>query len=170
MKNLKLVRYGGLSAVKQKHYSTNYDEMEFHGAPERFGFYSFLFPYIDWFLLSGDTGKIKNVDSSLVKNRRATLAVPYKKFSVNGFIWTHIKPTSKNIKMITDTRGSWYKIHSSDFNILFKKEFSLMVAENNRMFGNVNKTIKNPYSNICTDYLEIFVPKNTTILPFGSST
>ncbi|RLC47054.1 MAG: hypothetical protein DRH57_04800 [Candidatus Cloacimonadota bacterium] len=182
MKRLQLVRYGGLTPVKQKHYTTDYEEMTFHGAPERYGIYAFMFGHIDWFLLGGDTGKMKPKTKDYeheFKNKRDRLAVPYKKFSVEGEIWTHIKPANKFMYMVTDERGEWYKMDADDFVVMYKKEYARMTAEANEMethgffcdgesprLNELDKTIKSPYRYICKDHLEIFVPKGTTIKPF----
>jgi len=176
MKKLQLARYGGLTPVKQKHYTTDYEEMTYHGAPERYGLYAFMFGYIDWFLLGGDTGKMKpDRENKSLKNKRDNLAVPYKKFSVEGDIWTHIKPANKFMYMVKDERGDWYKMDASDFIVMYKKEYAKMTAEAVEMETNgwggdqkypLEKTIKSPYRNLCTDHLEIFVPKGTKIKPF----
>lgn len=173
---LKLCRYGGLNAIKQKHYNTDYDNMTYHGAPEKYGFYSFLYPYIDWFFLTVETGKIKkNKKNKQFKNKRENLQVPYKKFSIiNGDIWTHIEPSEKYRKFIKEERGSWYKIDSQIFNDMFKKEYALMTGnyikyinntyeDKKKRKKNLNFTPKSPYKFFSKDYLEIFVPKNCKI-------
>jgi len=172
MKKLRLARYGGLSAVRQKHYTTNYQKMGFHDAPERYGFYAFLFPYIDLFLLTGETGKLKNGE---FKKKRDKIAVPYKKFSVEGDIWTHIYLDKKYRYLIKDKRGKWFKINSNDFIKIFKKEYAKMTGEyielithnyKKERVNNIFFTVKNPYKLFSTDYLEIFVPRSTKILNF----
>lgn len=162
VKTIKLARYGGLSPVKQKHYTTNYDKMTYHGAPERYGFYSFLWPYIDWFLLGG-TNKVKeSYDETITK--RQQLLVPYKKFSVSGYIWTHLDCKDKTI----DTRGSWNKVLSTDFIDIFNREFSDTIGEYNKLkisWGSeINHTTKSPFRHFTKDHLEIFVPKGTKII------
>lgn len=174
MEKLRLCRYGGLSAVKQTHYTTDYDSMTFHGAPERYGIYAFLFPYIDWFLLGGDTGKIKSkIDYDGPK--RDNLLVPYKKFSVNGDIWTHIEPHPKYRMFVKEERGNWFRMDSNDFVTMFKKDFAKQVGEyldfmnNNINWGGNEKircTVKAPFKFFSKDHLEIFVPKDTKILSF----
>ncbi len=180
MKRLQLARYGGLTPVKQKHYTTDYEEMSFHGAPERYGIYAFMFGKVDWFLIGGNTGKMKpNREDNPPKNKRDNLAVPYKKFSVEGDIWTHIKPANKFMYMVKDERGDWYKMDASDFVVMYKKEYAKMTASANTMethgffhddtsprICELDKTIKSPYRFFCKDHLEIFVPKGTTIKPF----
>ena len=172
MKRIELARYGGLSPIKQKHYTTNYDEMTYHGAPEKYGIYAFIWPYIDWFLINGDTGKIKDNTDGL-KNKRSRLNCTYKRFSVDGEIWIHLEIPPKYQHMILDERGNWVKIHSDDFVKLFKKVYAIDTGEaidlERRGWGSeeeidLNKTIKKAYQFFTTDHLEVFVPKGTTII------
>lgn len=175
MKRLQLTRYGGLTPVKQTHYTTDYEDMTYHGAPERFGIYTFMFGHIDWFLIGG-TGKMKPYrENKPPKNKRDSLAVPYKKFSVEGDVWTHIEPASKFMHLVKDERGSWFKMDASDFMVMYKKEFARMTGISTKMsthncagerVSELKDIIKSPYKNICTDHLEIFVPKGTKIKPF----
>jgi hypothetical protein len=48
---IKFIRFGGLSPVIQEGYSTKMKD--FHSPPARRGFYSFVYPYIEPFLLGG---------------------------------------------------------------------------------------------------------------------
>ena len=57
------VRFGGLSPVKQKGYTTG-DDAGFHTPPARKGFYAFPKGYIELFLLGGGRADPKNKDSS----------------------------------------------------------------------------------------------------------
>jgi len=164
-KGIKLARYGGLSPVKQTHYTTDYDNMTYHGAPEKYGIYAFLYPYIDWFLLGGDTGKIKKKTEGL-KNKRSVLNAPYKKFSVEGDIWTHIEPQGALFTLVKETRGSWFRISASDFPKIFTKEYSSLIKEYHALVPNRHYTVKSPFKLYGTDYLEIFVPKASKIINF----
>jgi len=58
---MKFIRYGGLNAIKQKHYKTG-ENKTFHNPPVRKGFYAFPYPYIDKFLLTATNkpGHISN--------------------------------------------------------------------------------------------------------------
>ena len=47
---IKFARFGGLSSVNQRGYKSNPDS--FHGPPCRRGFYAFVWPHYDFFLLS----------------------------------------------------------------------------------------------------------------------
>jgi hypothetical protein len=47
---IKFARFGGLSSVNQRGYKSNTDS--FHGPPCRRGFYAFVWPHYDFFLLS----------------------------------------------------------------------------------------------------------------------
>ena len=51
LKNIKFARFGGLSSVNQKGYDSNCDG--YHSPPAKRGFYAFLWPYYEFFLLSG---------------------------------------------------------------------------------------------------------------------
>lgn len=55
---IKFARFGGLSPVVQKGYTTNPDERGFHTPPARKGFYAFIWPYYEFFLLGGDFSKL----------------------------------------------------------------------------------------------------------------
>lgn len=54
-KNLKFARYGGLSSVNQTGYDPHTDD--FHSPPARRGFYAFVWPFIEVFLLGADCTK-----------------------------------------------------------------------------------------------------------------
>ena len=57
------VRFGGLSPVKQKGFTTS-DDASFHAPPTRKGIYAFPKGYIELFLLGGGYGDPKNKDGS----------------------------------------------------------------------------------------------------------
>ena len=162
MKNsIILARYGGLSPVKQTHYQKKEEEMNFHSPPEKYGFYAFIFPYIDWFLLSG-TDKLKE---GKFKNKRKRLTQKYRKFQVSGPIWTHMDIPPKLNAFILDKKGYWTKI---DFIYLEEILKYNKKEEKKYLFSlsGVKKNIPlscNVYNFINTDHLEIFVPKGTKI-------
>lgn len=166
MKKIQLARYGGLSPVKQTHYTTDYDSMTYHGAPERYGFYAFLWPYIDWFLLGG-TDKLKE-DQSGCKAKRDALNAEYRKFSVDGYIWTHIDVPKAFRSRVVEERGSWRKLHSSDFEDMFSKVYARTIGESIASYtergGPIDFTVKSAFKFFSTDHLEIFVPKGTRIV------
>lgn len=54
-KKLKFARYGGLSSVNQEGYDPHTED--YHGPPSRRGFYCFVWPYIELFLLGADCTK-----------------------------------------------------------------------------------------------------------------
>lgn len=122
--------------------------MTYHGAPERYGFYSFLYPYIETFLLGG-TGK----DTKTTKRRI---------LSVNGYIWTHI-----NMPKAIEQRGEWFKVHSTDFLEYFPKYYASEAKHLLKLgYQPINKTLKNPFRFVSKDHLEIFVPHYTKIKEF----
>ena len=147
--------------------------MSYHGAPERYGIYSFLFPYIELFLLTGKTGKLKEFDEAITK--RETLLVPYKKCSVEGYMDTHIKPSPKYMSSVKEVRGSWLRMDANDFIVIFKKEYANMIGEYNKYsthnwngdrVSELTYTCKSPYKLFSKDHLEIFIPRGTKIKAF----
>lgn len=180
---LTLVRYGGLSYKKQKHFVKNEHEKTFHNPPERYGIYAFLYPYINWYLLGGsrNTNNDTRFKSELsgfewsdyedrnyiaFKNKHDSLTPQsfYRKFKVDGYVWTHLYH-EKMFRHVVDEKGSWYKIHSSYMHELLSRE---------RL--SVHKTVKNDmgiheHTNLTgkgflchsVDHLEIFIPKYTKI-------
>lgn len=103
-----LVRWGGLTMVRQK---GNYGRDTSHAAPERYGFYAFIFPFIELFLISST--KKTEFNARVRKEFHAT----------DGYIWTHIKPYDAT--MIVDVRGDWFKVHVFNLNKIVKKAFAV---------------------------------------------
>jgi len=75
MEKMKFVRFGGLSPVKQDHYTTGKDKC-FHNPPRKRGLYAFPYPYIETFLLgatdkpghiSNKTKWLKDEDGNRIK-------------------------------------------------------------------------------------------------------
>lgn len=61
-KKLKFARYGGLSSVNQEGYNSNIGS--FHSPPAKRGFYAFVWPYIELFLLGMDCTKDPRVSGA----------------------------------------------------------------------------------------------------------
>ena len=59
MSKMKFIRFGGLSPVKQDHYTTGEDK-GFHNPPRKRGIYAFPYPYVEKFLL-GATNDPANI-------------------------------------------------------------------------------------------------------------
>lgn len=116
-----LVRWGGLTMVRQK---GNYGRDTFHAAPERYGFYAFLFPFIDLFLISST--KKTEFDAGVRKEFHA----------VDGVIWTHLKPSDSSL--ILDVQGNWYKVNVSVLNKMVQKAFAVesSVVQSDYFFEN----------------------------------
>ena len=55
---IKFTRIGGLSPVVQKGYTTNPKIRGYHTPPARKGFYAFIYPYFEPFLLGGNWSKL----------------------------------------------------------------------------------------------------------------
>lgn len=157
-----LIRYGGLNIVKQK---GNYGRDTYHSAPERNGYYAFLFPFIELFLI----GSTKTVEFK---------AGIRKKFhAVDGHIWTHFKPD--NVSDIIAVHNDWYKVHVSVLNKLIQKKFAFDSACIQTRYshatygepvvktGKRNDSVKvqriNPYVYYSKDHMEVFVCRDTKI-------
>jgi hypothetical protein len=151
-KHVTLARYGGLSMVRQKN---NYGKDSFHSAPERYGFYAFVFPYIEMYLAYS------------TKENEINAGV-YKKFPVKGgYIWTHLEP--HDVTQIKSVKGSWFKVSVDYLPKLYSKYFAI---ETGYKYGNDVKDMrrfknffspknKSPYAYISKDHLEVFVCRDT---------
>lgn len=162
--SISLVRWGGLSIVRQK---GNYGNEGFHTAPERYGFYAFIFPFIDLFLISST--KKAEFDARVRKEFQA----------IDGLIWTHIKP--HDVSMILAIKDNWYKVRVTDLNKIIRKVFAYESSEAQAKFffeniekripwkSNSGKELKvhrvNPYGGYggMIDHLEVFVCRDTKI-------
>jgi hypothetical protein len=161
LKTLTLARYGGLNIVKQKN---NYGRETFHSAPERYGFYAFIFPYIELFLVAS-TRENELKDGT------------YKKFNPKGgVIWTHLEPPKAS--MIITKKNSWYKVNVGDMPVICKKAFAVEVGKEygDSIYGICHKEYnkerekqyfspmnKSPYAFMSKDHLEVFVCRDTII-------
>lgn len=162
-RGVSLTRWGGLNMVKQK---GNYGNDTFHSAPERHGFYAFMFPFIDLFLIA--CTKNKEFDARLKKDFHAT----------DGYIWTHLKP--KNVSEIIAIHNCWYKVHVSTLNKLVQRAFATDCAhvQTSYFFEDQEKRIPykgregiepkvvrlNSYGSLVSiDHLEVFVCRDTII-------
>ena len=133
-KPVKFVRYGGLSPKKQEGYKMHKKEPEnvgFHTPPAKRGFYAFVWPYIDLFLVSGGGEKDSKFPSKhiTVKDSKGNpiyypddidengkpvsehvipkqKLIPRKTFDYYGDIWHHLEVPKYKIKHEV---GSWVK-------------------------------------------------------------
>ena len=159
-----LVRWGGLTMVRQR---GNYDRATCLSAPERYGFYAFLFPFIDLFLISS------------TKKTEFNAGVRKEFHAISGVIWTHIKPDDPS--MILDVHGNWFKVDVFNLNKIVQKAFAVesSVVQSDHFFENhetrtpwkcyEGKELKvqrvNAYGGYgrFTDKLEVFVCRDTKI-------
>lgn len=151
-KKVYLARFGGIGkVVKQKRNFKSNGEMTFHNAPERYGYYAFLYPYLELFLLGSP---VNNGQGRFVEKK----AKVYKKFiAVDGTLWTHMQPKKH---MILDEKGAWYKIHVSNLHLVLKKH----IAETNAYWESMGgKRTKNIYNYFSKDDMEIFCTRDTKI-------
>lgn len=170
--SVRLARYGGIGkCIKQKGNFGRYkkkgdgttEEMTFHEAPERYGFYAFIYPYIELFLLGSPVNKKgkgkENTGSQYAGRFQEQDARVYKKFkAVDGTLWTHLKPHKQS--MILEERGSWYKVHVSDFYRVINKTLAVQHGESVGMGFPVG--VSGSYI-FAKDHLEVFITRDTKI-------
>lgn len=161
-----LCRYGGIGKfIKQKgNFNSKVvsEEMSFHQAPERKGYYAFIFPYIELFLLGSPVNKSGKDAEGNTKNRGRFMekeSKMYKKFfASSGTIWTHMKPKKRH--MMLEEKGCWYKINVSDFSIILQHHIADITKGATAMGF---KETKNPYRIFSKDDMEVFLTKDTKI-------
>lgn len=142
-RGITLCRFGGLGMVKQK---GNYGKDGFYNAPERYGFYAFLYQFVDIYLASSTQRIAKD---------------NYKRFNViDGFIWTHIKPSKD--RLIVEKVNSWYKVSIETFIKCVKKAYAMDSGSLEAKFSEPSRN--NPYCHyISRDHLEVFITRDTVI-------
>lgn len=164
-----LARYGGIGkCIKQKgnfgRFKNDEDnEMTYHEAPERYGYYAFIYPYIELFLLGSPVNKKgkKNTEcySDYVGRFQEKKARVYKKFvATDGTLWTHLKPHKQH--MILEEKGSWYKVYVKDFYKVINKAMAIQHGENVG-FG-FPHGVNGSYA-VSNDHLEVFITRDTKI-------
>lgn len=158
-KEVKFVRYGGLSPVPQKGFSKKFPTL--HSPPERSGFYAFVWPYIEMFLLSGLSKTQKNFKNEPIKKHMHP-----RTFYYYGFIWHHLGVYVKN-EQILDERGGWYK---TDFKTYIEALRKGLHDERSSSFGpsfeikkdndeiNYLQSYMRGKNNFMKDHFEVFIP------------
>lgn len=146
-KPVTFARYGGLSSVKQNGYNPRMET--FHSPPTRKGFYAYVFPYIELFLLSGFTenqNKVKENNEGNWKLHRP------RKFEYHGNLWHHLS-TIKAIKR----KGSWVLTTYEDYCEALDNELhNLMKATNAESKGGLIRSGNTGY--FAKDHLEVYIP------------
>jgi hypothetical protein len=166
IKKISLCRYGGIGKlIKQKGNFDNKEdseEMHFHQAPERKGYYAFIFPYIELFLL-GSPVNVSGKDHNGTTNHRGRFmekdSKMYKRFfATSGTIWTHMKPKKRH--MLLEEKGSWYKIDIKNFSTVLKHHIgdTTKQAQDSLLTGT-----NNPYTVYSKDDMEVFITRDTKI-------
>lgn len=172
-KKLQLVRWGGLSPIKQRHFvSENCEDKSFHNPPERYGFYAFPYCLVEDFLLGYDPeNKERKINKSTGEKYFLNYRKQYKRFEVDGVVWVHIADDFP--EFVLETKGSWQLIHSSDYKIILKK-FIIMERRGLTdvdthpsfkgilVYGDFFK-LKNPHEYFSKDHYEIFIPSKTKV-------
>ena len=163
--SIKLVRFGGLSAVD---YKEIYGKESFHAPPTRYGIYAFLFPYIDSFLWAWKLPERKEELSEAEDKKRFKryARLLRSEFEYDGLIWCHFTDIAKGGKR----SGSWVEVSTLDFKTLFRKT---MCKDIQQLHGNFPSSqapniadIKNAYKRglggfMSVDHLEVFIDKKS---------
>lgn len=143
-RGITLCRFGGLKMVKQK---GNYGKSGFYNAPERYGFYAFVYQFVDIFLASST--------QSLTKDN-------YKRFNaIDGYIWTHIRPVKDKDIVEVSANDCWYKVSIKTFIKCVKKAYA--VDSSNMSSKDYISDRNNPYKCVGKDHLEVFITRETII-------
>jgi hypothetical protein len=109
-KKLKFARYGGLSSVNQKGYDPH--STDFHGPPTRRGFYCFVWPYVELFLLGSDcTKNPKIVGAKFTYVRDAT-----------GVVVTDLHPDYENFY---SKRDNYWSVDNKRYSEFYEKHKDL---------------------------------------------
>jgi len=164
-KSITLCRFGGINKlIKQKgNYESKGEYESKYTAPERRGFYAFIFPFISLDLLGGraNNGKTR---ANEYKNSRSM----YKKFeAVGGEIWSHLRPIHKSL--VIEQRGMWYKMKVLDLldaialEIKEYNEFAYENIKNKDSEVNTGFTMKNALQYVDKTDFEVFICRDTII-------
>lgn len=165
-----LARYGGIGkCIKQKgnfgRYKKDSDgEMTYHEAPEKYGYYAFIFPYIELFLLGSPVNKVgKGKDNGMSNGFAGRFTEKkshtYKKFIASGgTLWTHLKPRKRS--MILEEKGSWYKVNVADFYKIINQTMAKQHGESVGFGYPVGINAARAFSN---DHFEVFITRDTKI-------
>ena len=165
-KEIKFCRFGGLSPVVQKGYNVpKYNEFTYHSPPARRGFYAFVYPYIELFLLSNEMGQKKWGKSEKLDeygDQKDILIVKPKIFKYTGELWHHLGKHCHHCDIIKE-HHSWVKTSFEVYVEALRKEFHYMklggresyMGKDNAPFVNCN----NPTRYFTKDHLEVFIER-----------
>jgi hypothetical protein len=148
-KGIACYRVGGLSPVKQTH----------ENRPAKRGIWAFVYPYFDWWFLSGRFSLDKFPKKEVAKH----LAPKPRKFWAKGEIYTRLSVPGAEL-----TSTGWYKTTCRELYAYLSKQFAKDLGYCRRIFGGGKKSgeIKHPYKGlgcISVDAYEVFIPNRTQI-------
>lgn len=185
-KSVSIVRIGGLSKVKYKGGTFG----DFHKPPVKKGYFAFLANYIEPFLYKwkynafDKLAKKQNIDFDALsdeerekfereaekKNKELEHNDRHRKIEYRGWLWCHfVNEALEYYKGSVEIKGSWAKVHSDDFEQIFKKMMkndTKALMKDKLSFNGTNRNpIKDPYKRgksggmtISRDHLEVFIP------------
>ena len=150
-KRVTFIRYGGLSAVRQKGFGKD----SYHAPPTRKGFYAFVWPYIETFLLSGYTENQNKVRKQNSEEGIWKLHHP-RKFDYTGMLWHHL-----DTKFAIRAKGSWVLTSYDDYCEALDTELhKLKKASLDK--GVIIRSGNTGY--FSKDHLEVFIPANDRVI------
>lgn len=155
-----LCRLGGINKMNKQRFLLKDNKDRYHAAPERKGFFAFVFPYVDERLLSFEDDDIKYTKNGFIK--REFKKDSYKKFvAYDGLIWTHIRPNNDS-EIIANPSYNWYKVSVKNFIKSIKKDFNDTngFLKSYKDFEHVGD-LKNPYLNYSLTQFEVFLTRDT---------
>jgi hypothetical protein len=158
---IKLVRFGGLSAVD---YKELYRKGHFHAPPTRYGIYAFLHDYVDHFLWFWKLRDIKDPDSHTEEERKKWTNKQWRRlkriFMYDGPVWVHHTDLFRGQRS-----GSWVKTTTQEFKKKFGKlKCRDMKALNQNEWLQLLPEAKDPWKHglggrMDMEHLEIFIEK-----------
>ncbi len=162
-RGLACLRVGGLSPVIQNNSK----------APTSKGLWAFVFPYFDWWYVSGKMSQDKFPKKETPKH----LMPKPRKFFVQGVIYTRLNvPGSEKIELWHSDAPVprlevWYETTTKELFKFLPKQFSKDIAwlRSDKRMGELADVIKHPYFRgkggyMGVDHLEVFVPASSKVL------
>jgi len=165
---MEFVRWGGLSAVKQKErfvpdkiLKSDHEIGTFHRPPTRRGIYAFLPDCIEMFLVAWKLFDKEKQD----ENGRNILKKEFehpRRFSYSGKIWTHIHVNHPQVTYYRK-RDSWYETDTDSLPIILKLHKWELNNEgsNDSFFGQAKDfpEISRVWRRFCKDHFEVFIER-----------
>jgi len=167
-------RWGSMNPKRRKDIEKDFNkdrpagQIGFHTPPENKGIYAFIWPYVEPFLAAWQKDRMIKTGRKDEYGDEVIRFPPIKKFTHDGFIWTHLTEPAKTLRVGLEYKGSWVKVHTKDLPMLLRKSFAKDIKQLKKdpWQANVKHDIKDPYKRgrsggmtMTRDHLEVFIPK-----------